>query len=201
MGDDDLFVGQKFATHKLFQDAVNTYSKKNNFTLVWKNELTSSKRNPRARGLCSRFGKPRREQPAKKKEAESAASAKVRASRKKTSKKGGCLWQISASAHSVADEWTVTALHAQHTGLCKPSKAQYHVMRLKRGIPVSQLVFDDLCKVLVGMKPSPSTSQIRSWIQRYAVGMRTDAMSIANLKARILLYEVLAHLLCYINLW
>ncbi len=200
MGDDELFVGQKFATHKLFQDAVNTYSKKNNFTVVWDNELNNPNRNPRARATCSRFGKPRREQPAKKKEAESAASAKVRASRKKTSKKGGCLWQVSASVLSVADEWTVTALHAHHTGLCKPSRAQYHVMRLKRGIPVSQQVFDDLCKVVCGMKPSPSTSQMRSWIQRYAVGMRTDAMSIANLKARILLFEVLAYLLCYINL-
>ena len=79
-------------------------------------------------------------------------------------------------------------LHTQHTGLCKPSEAQFEIMRMKRGIPVAPEVFETLCTIIATMKPS--TAQIRGWIKANAVGMRTDAKGIGNLKSRIQLYQV-----------
>jgi hypothetical protein len=186
-------VGKVFANLEVLKASVNSYAKKHLFTVRWSVEVNDMKRLPRARAVCSRQGrsKPSVLLPDSAPPNSSAASAAAPKARKKTSKRTGCRWLMTASQprdSALGADWTITALELQHTPPCNPSKGQFNVLRKKRGIPVDQGVFDQLSSIVLTM--NPDTCQIRDWIMANAIGMRTDAKGIGNLKARIKLYAV-----------
>jgi len=185
VGDSELQLGQTFSDITSLKQVVNAYAKKRNFLVNWCVEENGD-RGPRARASCSRAGKPRKHAG----EAGEADPSMPSSSRKKTSKKCGCRWLVTCQRPRDAptEPWTITALELQHTPPCNPSEAQFVVMHQKRGTHVNQAVFDQLCNVIKTM--NPTTRQIRSWMNEYCVGLRTDAQSICNLKARVNLYAV-----------
>ena len=132
---------------------------------------------------CSRAGKPR----------QTKKLTPGHKQRKRTSLKCGCTWYVRFTREPNCDEWTVVVSFLIHKPPCNPSASQVAVIQKRRGQQVSEQILEQLRD-----RMDFTTAQIRTWINKRNLPLRTDAMSIHNLLMRVKWYDLVSHKSAYV---